>query len=112
MRAAEPPVDAGPGHRPLAPDEVGGREDGADEPQPAEDRKGEPQDGAVGVVERDGEGAGRRRRGHGLGEGRPAVATIQQRPQLPFEAVRDHREGRGPPLADGVIGEDEHVAHA
>lgn len=66
-------------------------------------------DRAVGVVERDRDRLAARRRMHGLAEGRPPIAALEQVAELLFEAFDRDRARGGPTRAEPVVAEDESV---
>ena len=111
VRCPDPLRDSGPAHRALLPDEVADDEDGSGHPERLEDRERVREHGAVAVVERDGECARGRRRGHRLLEGRATVATADEETKLLLELLGSDSERRRPAVADAVVAEDEHVGH-
>lgn len=107
----EPMVDTRPRHRALASDVCGGDEDGRRDLEAREDREGELGNGAVAVVEGDRERPGRRRIRDRPAEGRRPISPAEQVLDLAGESVRPHRKRIGPAITDGVVTEDEYVAH-
>ena len=79
------------------PDEVGRHEDGPGQPQPAQDRQGVLDDGAVAVVEGDGEDASAAPLADRLGERPAGVAALDQEPKLLLEPRG--RRPRAPPAS-------------
>ena len=66
---------------------------------------------AEGVVEGDGERPRRRWVQDRIAEGRADVALAEEGRDLSFDALGRQREHRRPAFADGVVAENEHVAH-
>ena len=104
-------VDARPGH-PLGADECRRGEHRPGHSEAVENGTRELENGPEGVVEGDGDEPPRVGAGHGLRESHAPVAALGEVLELAFEFARGDGEVGRPALADGVITEDENVAHA
>ena len=112
VRPVEPPLNPGPRHRLAEAHELGRDEDRRGQPQLLQHRRSVLEHRAQAVVEGDGQGPTMRRRRHRCGEGRAPIATADQQPQLLLEPLGRDRHLRRPPRADGVVAEDDDIAHA
>ena len=111
VRTAHPLVDPGPAHRsgPFGP--PGDHVDRRHHPEALEDRPRELEHRSVRVVEGDRQDAAGGRIRQRLRDRHPPEAPAVKQRELALELVGRHRQRGGPGLADGVVAEDEYVAH-